>query len=74
MTPKNAVAQPSAVEGAVSGAAELDVDRLARALELTEVGCWANPVTHSAAQDEERHRRDATRIAAEYARLSENAP
>lgn len=44
----------------------IDVERLARALATTEVGCWATGARHSAAMDNEQHRRDAERIAAAY--------
>jgi hypothetical protein len=37
-------------------------ERLAWALAMTEVGCWANPPHHSAAQDDEVHRRDAAAL------------
>lgn len=51
----------------------LDVERLARALALTEVGCWANKPVHEPEQDDEVHARDAAAIAAEYARITEGA-
>lgn len=49
----------------------LDVERLAEALALTEVGCWATGARHTPEQDNQQHGRDAEAIAAAYAALEE---
>jgi hypothetical protein len=51
--------------------APLDVERLARALAMAEINCWANPTSghKSTDVDEDRaHREDAEAIAREYAK------
>jgi hypothetical protein len=59
-------------------AAPLDVERLARALALAEVNCWANPESGHKITDPDdgtaAHRRDAEAIAREYARQREGKP
>ncbi len=54
--------------------AGLDVERLARALAMTEVGCWASGARHDPSTDDEQHARDAADIAREYAALRGEDP
>lgn len=46
-------------------------EALARALGLTEVGCWANRPLHGPEQDDEAHARDAAAILAALRRARE---
>lgn len=63
--------EPEAEVRQAAAETRLDVERLARALELTEINCWTNPFHHRPddADEHRQHRIDAEAIAREYARL-----